>query len=109
MDDKSLNPKASQETFISLLQLDPVPIEPSPDGEKELPSLPEEGGEAAAAPKSAGTFAGLGLSGRGYGAAYYCLPSSPEPSRRPIFFTGSANEVVPPSQCPVSSATPPSP
>ncbi|KAI1859304.1 uncharacterized protein JN550_012113 [Neoarthrinium moseri] len=40
-----LNHKASQETLISLLQLDPSPID-SPSTDKELPPLPEEEVEA---------------------------------------------------------------
>lgn len=37
----TLNTKASQETFISLLQLDPQPM--ADDEDKPLPALPEEG------------------------------------------------------------------
>ena len=39
----TLNTKASQETFISLLQLDPQPMADDDDDGKPLPPLPEEG------------------------------------------------------------------
>jgi len=78
MDDKSLKSKASQETFISLLQLDPLPIEsPAPDMDKELPPVPEEqhgeqsGAMTASQSSMASGTSALGLSGSGYGAIYY--------------------------------------
>ncbi|KAK6956067.1 hypothetical protein Daesc_001337 [Daldinia eschscholtzii] len=41
-DYRTLNPKASQETLISLLQLDPSPIDNASLYDKDLPPLPEE-------------------------------------------------------------------
>jgi hypothetical protein len=74
MDAQSLREKASQETFISLLQLDPAPMEsPGPDTEKDLPPLPEHPLEnSTGSIKSAGTTTSVGLSGSGRGAIYYC-------------------------------------
>jgi hypothetical protein len=91
MERQSLNSRASQETFISLLQLDPLPIETPPiDREKDLPPLPEEtssslssrtgtaadGANFTPPPTIAGssTTSTLGLSGSGSGshsAIYY--------------------------------------
>ncbi|KAH6657415.1 hypothetical protein BKA67DRAFT_655687 [Truncatella angustata] len=74
-----LNHKASQETMISLLQLDPQPIE-SPN-EKPLPPLPEQSLESstssleAESKSKSGTSSphssALGLSGSGHGPVYY--------------------------------------
>jgi hypothetical protein len=84
MDDRALNEKASEETLISLLQLDPSPIEsPQLDkadaNEKQLPPLPSDADEEDAARISkssrtgASTTSSLGLSGTGgHGAIYYC-------------------------------------
>jgi hypothetical protein len=80
MDSNSIRTKASQDTFISLLQLDPAPMDASPekpDTEKDLPSLPEEGGESGSTatllPTGAGTAGSVGLSGgNGHGPAFYC-------------------------------------
>ena len=92
MDARSLNEKASEETLISLLQLDPSPIEsPQLDSaasdEKQL-APPSDDGEddAAGTLKSSRTGASntssLGLSGSGgHGAVYYC---SSRPSSTPI-------------------------
>ena len=83
MDRRSLNSMASQETFISLLQLDPVPIEtPSIDRDKELPPLPEASSDLSSSQPSAAsrtptassttTTSSIGLSGTaGHGAIYY--------------------------------------
>ncbi|KAK6070839.1 hypothetical protein SCUP515_08240 [Seiridium cupressi] len=73
-----LSHKASQETMISLLQLDPQPIE-SPVNEKPLPPLPEENVEdsigSLKSQQTSGTSysnsSGLGLSGSGHGPVYY--------------------------------------
>ena len=51
---------ASQDTLLSLQQLDPSPID-TPDLEKELPELPP-------APPRSST---LGLSGGGHSSVYY--------------------------------------
>ncbi|KAK3364502.1 hypothetical protein B0T25DRAFT_442234 [Lasiosphaeria hispida] len=78
MDSQSLRPKASQETLISLIQLDPSPIESpelGPNTEKDLPSLPEEHESSLSGSipslKSRSTAHSLGLSGSGHGAIYY--------------------------------------
>ncbi|OAA60525.1 hypothetical protein SPI_05649 [Niveomyces insectorum RCEF 264] len=88
--------KASQETLISLLQLDPMPMADAPparpsqvDAEKELPPLPiDEAAEGAAsssatasrdgasepgpaAARRTTTTSSLGLSSSGHGAVYY--------------------------------------
>lgn len=76
MDSRSLNTKSSVETFISLMQLDPAPIET----DKDLPPLPEEAADAdsttaasiANTSVSGSTGSSLGLSGSGHGAVYYC-------------------------------------
>ncbi|KAL5906762.1 hypothetical protein ACKVV1_011166 [Pyricularia oryzae] len=75
MDSRSLNTKSSVETFISLMQLDPAPIET----DKDLPPLPEEAADAdsttaasiANTSVSGSTGSSLGLSGSGHGAVYY--------------------------------------
>jgi hypothetical protein len=67
-----LNHKDSQETLISLQQLDPSPID-SPD--EDLPTSPEDAIES---PKSASSsplsvsVSSLGLSGNGRGPIFYC-------------------------------------
>ena len=80
----SLSPKASQETFISLLQLEPEPIHTPPATDKDLPPLPEDAAgedQRPAAVKSTSTSS-LGLSGSGHGAIYYCKsPSANSPSK----------------------------
>jgi len=73
--DDALRPKASQETFISLLNLDPAPMETPPDTEKDLPPLPEhpEGGsEGPRRPPLPASSSSLGLSGSGSRATYFC-------------------------------------
>jgi hypothetical protein len=64
---------ASQETFLSLQQLDPSPIEsPVEDLEKQLGGSPR----SVSPPKATSTH--LGLSGSSqHGTAYYCQDSSP--------------------------------
>ncbi|KAK0725797.1 hypothetical protein B0H67DRAFT_532198 [Lasiosphaeris hirsuta] len=78
MDSQSLRSKASQETLISLVQLDPSPIESpelGPDTEKDLPPLPEEQESSLSSStpslKSRSTANNLGLGGSGHGAIYY--------------------------------------
>lgn len=75
----ALTHKASQETMISLLQLDPQPIIESPSQEKPLPPLPEENlDESTGSLRSQPTYgsssthsSALGLSGSNHGAVYY--------------------------------------
>lgn len=73
-DSRSLRRTPSQETLMSLLQLDPTPM---PDTEKDLPPLPEEPSEKARSirPGHARTTS-LGLSGSGQGSTYYRTPYS---------------------------------
>lgn len=71
-----LDRRDSQQTLISLLQLDPLPMDtptPPPREDKELPPLPVEALESPARPAKAGSTAGApGLSGSGgHGAIYY--------------------------------------
>lgn len=68
-DYRSLRRTPSQETLMSLLQLDPTPM---PDTEKDLPPLPEESSEKSRSirPGHARTTS-LGLSGSGSGSTYY--------------------------------------
>ncbi len=54
---------ASQDTFVSLQQLDPSPIDTPPELDEEVVH------EAYSPPKSSAT---LGFSGRGHGSVYYC-------------------------------------
>ncbi|KAK3372109.1 hypothetical protein B0H63DRAFT_420628 [Podospora didyma] len=84
MDSQSLASKASQETLVSLLQLDPAPMD-SPNIDKDLPPLPEQSEDAAAtdylsahsASRVPTTTSSIGLSGSSgnghsnYGAIYY--------------------------------------
>ncbi|OIW30786.1 hypothetical protein CONLIGDRAFT_660762 [Coniochaeta ligniaria NRRL 30616] len=76
MDTRSLHEKASEETLISLLQLDPSPIE-SPEldsaasDEKQLGRNPNDEQDGAAGTLKSSTSS-LGLSGNaGHGAIYY--------------------------------------
>lgn len=65
----------SQQTLISLLQLDPSPMDtPSPsESDRELPSGPDEALEGGGGGIRSDPTAGApGLSGRGHGAIYYC-------------------------------------
>lgn len=84
MDSRSLRATASQETLISLLQLEPQPM---PDTDKDLPPLPEESSDGTRTEadtekettRSIGSRDGpghartssLGLSGSGNGSIYY--------------------------------------
>ncbi|KAL0937840.1 N2,N2-dimethylguanosine tRNA methyltransferase [Colletotrichum truncatum] len=71
MDSKSLRSKASEETLISLLQLDPSPIETPPaDTDKDLPPLPEDTLESSTASLKS-TSSAPGLSGSGHGLIFY--------------------------------------
>ncbi|KAL2140331.1 hypothetical protein VTI28DRAFT_3975 [Corynascus sepedonium] len=75
MDDHSLRSKASEATLLSLMELDPAPIE-SPNTDKDLPPLPDqvEGRLVAGSTptlQSSSTSTALGLSGSGHGAIYY--------------------------------------
>jgi hypothetical protein len=60
---------ASQETFISLQQLDPSPIESPEDLDKQLPDLPS--------PSHLSRPSTLGLSGAGHSSVYYRKSSRP--------------------------------
>ncbi|OTA96755.1 hypothetical protein M434DRAFT_361411 [Hypoxylon sp. CO27-5] len=75
-DPRALHPKASEETLISLLQLDPTPIDNASIYEKDLPPLPEEASQSsdrsAKSPSPTSTST-LGLSGGGRGPIYYCM------------------------------------
>ncbi|KAJ0123842.1 dimethylguanosine trna methyltransferase [Diaporthe amygdali] len=84
MDSRSLRATPSQETLISLLQLEPQPM---PDTDKDLPPLPEESSdgtrtEADTEKETARSIgvsgisghartSSLGLSGSGHGSIYY--------------------------------------
>ncbi|GAB1312468.1 hypothetical protein MFIFM68171_02678 [Madurella fahalii] len=75
MDTQSLRSKASQDTLVSLLQLDPTPMD-SPNVDKDLPPLPEQadGPPSSSTPSlnsSSATTSGVGLSGSGHGPIYY--------------------------------------
>lgn len=84
-----LNARASQDTLVSLLQLDPMPIvdvsPPQIDVEKDLPPTPVEKVAASsmdsttygANTSSVATTSALGLSGTGHSAVYYRLFLSP--------------------------------
>jgi hypothetical protein len=63
---------ASQETFISLQQLDPSPIESPEDLDKQLPDLPS--------PSYLSKPSTLGLSGAGHSSLYYRKSSRPSSS-----------------------------
>lgn len=95
MDQRSLNERASEETLISLLQLDPSPIEDSQAGEaesseKELPPLPDDAEQDAAGSFSfsrtaSATSSSLGLSGNaGHGSIYYCACLPSQPKQQPL-------------------------
>jgi hypothetical protein len=72
--DPSLARRASQDTLVSLLQLDPSPIEsPSPaEADKDIPSQ-HENTNSSKSPvlSSSGTTGSLGLSSSGHGAVFY--------------------------------------
>ncbi|CCF32882.1 hypothetical protein CH063_00124 [Colletotrichum higginsianum] len=71
MESRSLHSKPSEETLVSLLQLDPSPIEtPDTDAEKDLPPLPWDTLENKIdSPIS--TSSRPGLSGSGHSAVFY--------------------------------------
>ena len=62
---------ASQDTFISLQQLDPSPIDTPPELEKQLEDYPPS------SPSPPKRSAVLGLSGGGHSSVYYCMFSRP--------------------------------
>jgi hypothetical protein len=82
MDNHSLRSRASEATLVSLLELDPTPMD-SPNIDKDLPPLPgqtdEKLSDSTGSVKSPTTSAGLGLSGSGHGAIYY-RTSPPTPN-----------------------------
>lgn len=77
-DAHSINRRSSQETLISLMQLDPAPIEtpPAADVDKELPDLPlsdsaMEDSTSTIKPPSTTSAPGLsGSAGAGRGSVY---------------------------------------
>lgn len=73
-DQRSLRSKASQSTLVSLLEIDPAPMD-SPNANKDDPLLEEntDGSLADSSPSlhSTSTSTSLGLSGSGHGAIYY--------------------------------------
>ncbi|TPX11342.1 uncharacterized protein E0L32_001160 [Thyridium curvatum] len=85
MEEKGPRHEASQETLISLLQLDPSPIETPPaDTDKDLPPLPEDSQQdgdqstlASSSTAKSGTSGSVGLSGSGHGALYYRTSPTP--------------------------------
>ncbi|KZL83711.1 hypothetical protein CI238_07694 [Colletotrichum incanum] len=71
MESRSLQSKPSEETLISLLQLDPSPIETPPaDIEKDLSPLPEDTLENSIGSLKS-TSSAPGLSGSGHSAIFY--------------------------------------
>lgn len=72
----SLNRKPSQETLMSLLHLDPAPMDNASIYEKELPDLPEEDLESSRSSlrsrNTSSSSTTLGLSGTANGPLYYC-------------------------------------
>ncbi|KAI1372490.1 DUF1691-domain-containing protein [Hypoxylon crocopeplum] len=90
-DSRGLNPKASEETLISLLQLDPTPIDNASVYDKELPPLPEEASQSSDRsinPPSTASTSTLGLSGSGYGPIYYLSRIQRYSSYTFTFFAG---------------------
>ncbi|KAI1252367.1 hypothetical protein MGN70_006942 [Eutypa lata] len=70
MDYHSLKHQDSEETLVSLLQLDPSPM----DSEQDLPGMLDESSSStrkAYGSNSNNTYSSLGLSGSGHGAIYY--------------------------------------
>ncbi|KAK6857117.1 hypothetical protein PG990_011046 [Apiospora arundinis] len=72
----SLNRKPSQETLMSLLQLDPAPMDTASLYEKELPDLPEESMQSSTSTlrsrsTAASSSSTIGLSGTANGPLYY--------------------------------------
>ncbi len=74
-DDMSLRPKASQETFISMLNLDPTPMEGFP--EEEEPTSEEQQQQPPQQRHYGQGASSLGLSGSGHGAVYFRTPCWP--------------------------------
>jgi hypothetical protein len=73
MDDHSLHSKASQATLVSLLELDPTPME-SPNTDEDLALSEQADGSLADSThslKSPLTTSSIGLSGSGHGPIYY--------------------------------------
>ncbi|KAI1391781.1 DUF1691-domain-containing protein [Hypoxylon trugodes] len=76
-DHRTLHPKASEETLVSLLQLDPSPIDNASIYDKELPPLPEDDASQTSSrtlkstSTSSTSTSTLGLSGSGRGPIFY--------------------------------------
>lgn len=88
---QSLNHRASEQTLISLLELDPSPIEsPTLDDDKTLDDAIESDGSdtimAASSDstlKSGSTTTGPGLSNGGHGTIFYCTATTSPTSSPP--------------------------
>ncbi|KAH8648563.1 hypothetical protein BX600DRAFT_502950 [Xylariales sp. PMI_506] len=90
-----LDHQASQDTLISLMQLDPTPMESPSATDKELPPLPDEdleGSTATVQSTSSSTTRTstsiLGLSGGGHGSIYYLSRIQRYSSYTFTFFAG---------------------
>lgn len=97
---RPLRQKSSQETLMSLLQLDPSPMDNASIYEKELPALPEEDMESSRSTirshthSSSHSSSSLGLSGTAHGPLYYCISpfvSTPH-GDPPYIWTNVANK-----------------
>ncbi|KAI2615326.1 DUF1691-domain-containing protein [Hypoxylon sp. NC1633] len=92
-DHRGLNSKASEETLVSLFQLDPSPIDNNAAiYDKELPPLPEEtpessNGDSTKTTTTASTST-LGLSGSGHGPIFYLSRIQRYSSYTFTFFAG---------------------
>ncbi|KAI4866490.1 DUF1691-domain-containing protein [Hypoxylon rubiginosum] len=86
-DPRALHQKASEETLISLLQLDPAPMDNASIYDKELPPLPEEASQSSNHSINASTST-LGLSGSGHGPIYYLSRIQRYSSYTFTFFAG---------------------
>lgn len=85
-----MKPRASpsQETLVSLLELEPAPMEPTPEleageaGEKPLDMTGPQDHQPPRLPTDLSSSSGtssLGLSGSGHSAVYYCMLFSNSP------------------------------
>ncbi|KAI1502067.1 hypothetical protein F5X99DRAFT_380502 [Biscogniauxia marginata] len=79
-DHHTLNPMASQETLVSMLHLDPTPMDSASIYEKDLPALPDE--------KTESSTSSLGLSGSRRGPIYYLTRIQRYSSYTFTFFAG---------------------
>ncbi|KXH31145.1 hypothetical protein CNYM01_11268 [Colletotrichum nymphaeae SA-01] len=88
MESRSLHSKPSEETLISLLQLDPSPIETPPaDVDKDLPPLPEDALEnSIGSLRSTSSAPGLSGSGSGHSAIFYRKLPNTNAETEPVAF-----------------------